>query len=941
MRAASLVLILSLSIAIANAIPISPVFTSDDNEPFVPSLTSSFEEGRGRRGGGAAAAAAATRDIDLENSEAFTAAAAAAVAVALPSSFLVELDLAPTGVDRQERIRMESSGEFKAFAESRRVTVSAQHQSFQSLLRESLNVNYAVRHEFFDLMNGLSIELQDVSQDKLSQILERIRATPGVVKVSPLISLSQPKTIVHGIGFDALAVLPQLSTAHEQTGVLSARNDLHLTGKGIKIGIIDTGVDYTHEALGSCYGQGCKVAYGYDFVEPFRTKQGGGYDCVGHGTHVAGIIAGNSSKSNFYGVAPEATLGSYRVFPCDGNSKDDVIIAALERAYNDGMDVVNLSLGGGSAWPNTPLSNVAGNLAKLGVVVVAAIGNDGDEGIDEVSSPSINPAVVSVASFEGSGYLANYFEVQGAPDLRIDYSDTPPENATGTALTLVLPSHDPEGCQDYPESVTGKVVLVKRGDCAFTSKVKLAQDAGAIGCIFYNNVEGALRPKTTGPDIHIFGHGISMKQGEALLKQFKATKNNTLSIVYKDQKGVFKNEMANQISTFSSWGLGPELEMKPDIGAPGGYIYSTVPVEKGSYATMSGTSMATPYVAGCAALLLESDPSANRNDVLGRLRLYSKPGLYKDTVIPDSVARQGAGMVHVLNAIQGKLLAQPTHLPLNDTDNTLSTYTITLTNLYPKAEVFSISHIPAMSVLGFTPTGQPAGTVIYSDSAAELVLDPTESPPSSTIRLEAGETRSFKISFSPSKNLDLQSHWIYSGYVKIQPTIDKTRPALQVPYAGMRGSYKTVDILDLQDGFPVLLGRAPDGKLVPIETKNGDPPPMYTMTGQDIVTLLLKVSNPARNIQVYILDRNMKKVIGIVPVDGEYVGRTDAVKSKFFVVTWAGRKFDPQSGTVLDVPDGEYSLVVVAPKPFSTTFDIQAGPHESWMSPAIMIQRRA
>ena len=113
------------------------------------------------------------------------------------------------------------------------------------------------------------------------------------------------------------------------------------------------------------------------------------------------------------------TLGAYRVFPCKGSSKDDVIIAALEKAYTDGMDVVNLSLGEGFSWANTALSKVAGHLANLGVVVVAAIGNDGELGIDEVSSPSINHDAISVASFEGSGYLSNYFEVKGASDTRI------------------------------------------------------------------------------------------------------------------------------------------------------------------------------------------------------------------------------------------------------------------------------------------------------------------------------------------------------------------------------------------------------------------------------------------------------------------------------------------------------------------------------------------
>lgn len=95
-----------------------------------------------------------------------------------------------------------------------------------------------------------------------------------------------------------------------------------------------------------------------------------------------------------------------------------MIIAALEKAYYDGMDVVNLSLGGGSSWANTSLSKAAGYLAELGVVVVAAIGNDGEQGLFEVSSPSINAAAISVGSFEGAGYLSNYFQIEGASGTR-------------------------------------------------------------------------------------------------------------------------------------------------------------------------------------------------------------------------------------------------------------------------------------------------------------------------------------------------------------------------------------------------------------------------------------------------------------------------------------------------------------------------------------------
>ncbi|KAG0349405.1 hypothetical protein BG004_006434 [Podila humilis] len=848
------------------------------------------------------------------------------VALAAPSSFLIEFDLAPAGITRHERLKMEVQ-EFHGQQGDKRAVVAAQHQDLKDYLTDDLQVEYSVRHEFYDLMNGLSIDLQGVSPTKMPKILEKIRSIPGVIKVSPLISMNQPKTIVHDIGsVGALSATatPQLSTAHEQTGVLDARNKLGLAGHGIKVGIIDTGVDFTHEALGSCYGVGCKVQYGYDFVDYYHDETPGGYDCVGHGTHVAGIIAGNSAKSNFFGVAPQ------------GSSKDDVIIAALEKAYDDGMDVVNLSLGGGSSWANTALAKAAGRLVDLGVVVVAAIGNDGEQGLFEVSSPSIHRSSISVGSFEGAGYLSNYFETEGNSGIRIDYGDVPPNGYLDKPLDLVVPAHDIEGCNPYPDQLNGAIVLLKRGSCTFALKIKLAQEAGAIGCIFYNNAEGGLRPKVDEPGITIFGHGITMAQGQAILDQFSKSQSKTIKITYKSGKGVFTNEMANQMSVFSSWGLGPELELKPDIAAPGGYIYSTVPVAKGSYSTMSGTSMATPYIAGAAALMVESDATLNRKDVLGRLQMYSKPGNFRQTTVPDTVVRQGAGMVHIYDSIRGKAIVEPSRLALNDTVHTQASYTLTLTNQYPTAETFSMSHVGAMAILGYNPQGQPTEKITYKEAIAEVDID------QQTFTVEAGATHTINVRFKPPKALEAQSHWLYSGYVRISPTNDITRPAVQVPYAGMIGSYGSVDMLALQDGFPIMLGAGPDGRPVPVQPNHHDssqPAKVYTMSGNDVLTLLLKVSNPLRNLQVYVMDSTMEKILGMVPVDGEYIGRTDSTRTKFFAVPWSGRIITPSQRLVW-VPDGEYALLVVAPKPFSSEETLSVGDHESWVSPRIAIKRR-
>lgn len=346
---------------------------------------------------------------------------------------------------------------------------------------------------------------------------------------------------------------------------------------------------------------------------------------------------------------------------------------------------------------------------------------------------------------------------------------------------------------------------------------------------------------------------------------------------------------------------------------------------------MSGTSMATPYVAGTAALLIESDPTIDRASVLNRLQMYAKPGLYQDQQVPDSVARQGAGMVNILYAVQGKAVISPSHLALNDTVHTEQVYSLTLTNHYTTAEEFKLTHLPAISVLGFTSTGQISDKIQYNEAAAELVFN------APSIRLEVNETQTFTVHVDAPKDLDINSHWIYSGYIRAEPTLDTTRPALQVPYAGMHGSYSTVDILDMQNGYPIILAPSADGRLTPINSSTDRSARTYTMRGSNIVTLLLKISNPLRSMKIYVLDTSSKKIQGIVPMDGEYIGRTDATKAKFLVVPWSGRMLD-RDGALVAVPDGSYSLVVVASKPFSDDRVLTKGPHETWISPTFMIQ---
>jgi CshA-type fibril repeat protein len=221
-----------------------------------------------------------------------------------------------------------------------------------------------------------------------------------------------------------VTVTPTAATDTERRLSAIGALDDSRDGSGIKVGIIDSGINFQHPDLGGTSSSTfptAKATKGWDYVDKDATPA----DCYGHGTHVAGIVAadGNPKLGGAYGVAPGVTLGAYRVFDCQGSATTDHILAALNRAYSDGMNVVSLSLGAtGVSWPNEtayPLTQAAANLAKKGVVVVASAGND-DHGLFTVGSPAVGPGVISVAATTSTGTRTESYSAMGpAADLTL------------------------------------------------------------------------------------------------------------------------------------------------------------------------------------------------------------------------------------------------------------------------------------------------------------------------------------------------------------------------------------------------------------------------------------------------------------------------------------------------------------------------------------------
>ncbi|CAO3633996.1 unnamed protein product [Mucor hiemalis] len=204
---------------------------------------------------------------------------------------------------------------------------------------------------------------------------------------------------------DTLRVLTQSNYVYE---------GLSSSGAGIKVGIIDSGVDYTLPALGGCFGPNCKVAYGYDLVgnnfdgssdsiqesnDPMDSCTSNSTSATGHGTFIAGVIAAEDKEYNWSGVAPGVTLGMWRVYGCKTQvSPNDVLIKAMEMAYKAGMDVINISLGVSGGWAEDVLSVVADRLVAQGVHVITASGNIGTSGIFLTASPATGRNVIATGS---------------------------------------------------------------------------------------------------------------------------------------------------------------------------------------------------------------------------------------------------------------------------------------------------------------------------------------------------------------------------------------------------------------------------------------------------------------------------------------------------------------------------------------------------------------
>ena len=658
-------------------------------------------------------------------------------------------------------------------------------------------------------------------------------------------------------------------TSTQDPANLSAQLMMHADqitqkGDGKVVAVIDTGVDMTHpafagalhgtpglsedkvEALTPQLGDGKtgsyvseKFPFAYDYADndPDASPTG---EAGSHGTHVAGITAGNAGE--IVGIAPDAQIIVAKVArSSNGGIPDSALLAALDDMVILRPDVVNLSLGQTGGMDNeadSMYATVFKSLQDAGVTVNAAAGNEFTAGYGNLSGknlpfasdpdssvlcePATYSSVVSVASVDNSlshsaftvgdrdiAYQrAGGADGQKMPDLS-DLTGGPFEYVDGG---IGSPEDGAALKAKYPEGLAGKIVLVKRGTLTFQDKFNNVAGSKPAGFILYNNVPGDSLVVMSLATDGVPAAFISQADGEAML----AAADHHLSVA---PGKVVAPSSKYSMSSFSSWGVTPDLRLKPEVSAPGGNIYSAVP--GGTYEFMSGTSMATPQMAGVSALVLQrvqNDPlfasmsAREKVDVVQNLIMGTATPVVdplQDTGAPYSPRKQGSGLTNVLAATTSSVYPTVVGAPEQSRpkadlgDGTTGWhFDVTLHNLSGVPATYELSSQALSEIVegGFF-TGSSADwrgkgvDIAYSGAAVSGTGE------GSTVTVPANGEATVGVDVKPGADFDASvaqntpNGTFLDGFVHFASKT-ASQPDLTVPYLGFYGNWGKAPIFD-------------------------------------------------------------------------------------------------------------------------------------------------
>ncbi len=611
----------------------------------------------------------------------------------------------------------------------------------------------------------------------LNAVAVELNGTPlQTIAAAPMVQRAEYNALYH----------PTLSESYKIINAMDAWNAAggrSVAGAGIKIGDIDTGIDETHpffDPTGFSYPPGfpkCDAADSNShtpdqdckYVSPkvivakvfYNKAHQQGLDAQAiqdHGTHTAGIAAGVTGQTavvngvsidDMSGIAPGAWLGNYNVFPDNvGNARSEDILNAVDAAVADGMDVLNLSLGGSYHGNNDLLAIGLDNAVDAGVVVAVAAGNSGP-GPGTLESPGRARKIITVGASTNQHFVGQPFTYPegGGTTIGAAVGDFP---ALPTAFYDLFDTHS-NGCTSVDPGASGKLAIIDRGVCTFSTKVRNAIAAGAVGVLVINNVAGdpTAMAKDGGGGDDLPAVMIGLNEGAAL----RASGETTASAEATFQEFITPN--ADILAGFSSQGpTAVDFAVKPDLTSVGVNVLSSItcvgkpetcPGDGTGWAFFSGTSMSTPHIAGSAAVLLNLDPSWSPAQVKSALVNHA------DLVIKDAKTglhdigptAQGAGRENLSVAADATTWMDPVSASFGRvTVGHPTSVTITLSNPTGTDETFSVSvtKFTPDTFGGTVPSIWDAGTLSAGDPAITVpasVMVPANSSTTLTVTVSA------------------------------------------------------------------------------------------------------------------------------------------------------------------------------------------------------------
>lgn len=669
-------------------------------------------------------------------------------------------------------------------------------------------------------------------------LLNGIAATVKYGDISVLEATDGIDSVVLSETFLAPETTPALASFMQGTGILV--NDSEYKGENTIVAIVDTGLNYNHTAFSkeltqTAYSQeqmndvidllsakgvwyNSKVAYGYDYAD----NDSNVYPTESHGTHVAGIVAGDDDTIT--GVTPNAQLAIFKVFSdASGGASTLSIIRALGDAVIMGVDVINMSVGTpcGFSYERGDdyqfINDVYSLIERTGISLCCSAGNTYNTGLQSshngtltsnpdngtISSPGSYDAAFAVASVES--VAQPYMHFQDGIDVFFNdavdanrqsynfYSALVKEEANKTFEYVLVPNFgNPE---DYANiNVEGKIALVIRGGISFELKQQYAAEHGAIGCIVFNNTAGEINMQI----LNLMIPSVSIKMDAGM----KLAANEQGTFVMGED---YRLEL---MSDFSSWGPLSDLTIKPEITAPGGSIYSSV-IE--GYDAIDGTSMSSPAIAGVVSLVRQYLETSNAGftqkqmqDMAYRLIMSTATMVYDKGFNPALIRKQGAGMANIDAAIATKAFlsvtgSNKTKLELGDDKGKDGVYTLNF-NLVNFGDEQLSYYLNTITMTDAAEGGLLSGLSYMLNKGNVSVSVAGGDYVDGKVTVGAGNTAKIKVVVELADEekayLDetFENGMYVEGFVKL--TSDSDQPELSIPWLAFYGDWNTVPAFD-------------------------------------------------------------------------------------------------------------------------------------------------